>query len=96
MSKIKKIKIFLLIFSIIAVSLLAIYFRPIKTVDINLEISVEAEQDDNIQLFYVNNLGEDFTEVLKKLGITKDTVLEYPLQKNKIIEENFQMISSWL
>lgn len=69
MSKIKKIKICLLIFSIIAVSLLALFFRPIKTVDINLEISVVAEQDDNIQLFYVNNLGEDFEE---EKSITKE------------------------
>ena len=30
---------------------------------------------------------EDFSQVLYGLGITKDTVLEYPLQKNKIVEK---------
>ena len=29
----------------------------------------------------------DFTFALRELGITKDTVLEYPLQKNKILEK---------
>lgn len=89
MSKIKKIKIFLLIFLIISVSLLALYFRPIKTVDINLEISVEAEQDDNIQLFYVNNLGEDFTEeksITKEIKGNKNqkVVFSVPLEANCI------------
>lgn len=62
MGKAKKIKIALLVFGILSVVLIALFFRPIKSVDVNLELSVESNQEDHIQLFYVNNLGDDFTE----------------------------------